>query len=55
MRYILLVILLLLPGCGQLASVIPSMQHCQEVTYHRQGNAIDLSAKCTAPVGGGLV
>jgi len=38
-------------GCSIVAGNLPSMQHCQEVTYVRSGNLIDLRAKCSAPIG----
>ena len=40
-----------LPGCAAVAGLIPTLQHCHEVNYHRQGNQITLDAKCSAPIG----
>jgi hypothetical protein len=45
------VLLLALPGCAAVAGLIPTLQHCHEVNYHRQGNQITLDAKCSAPIG----
>ena len=54
MKYLL--ILPFLFGCS-LAGRLPSMQHCDEVTYTRQGRAIEIHAICTAPPNdsGGIV
>jgi hypothetical protein len=43
-----------LAGCALIAGALPSMQHCDEVSYERVGNRIELSAVCRAPIGGGL-
>lgn len=43
----------LLSGCAAIVGNVPSMQHCSEVKYTRQGNQITVEAKCQAPIGGG--
>lgn len=48
-------VLLLLGGCAQLeplATQIPTARYCHEVHYDRVDQAVELSAKCTAPFGG---
>ena len=37
----------LLAGCTQLLGHIPSLQHCEYVSYERTGNHIELVATCT--------
>ena len=39
---------LCLAGCAEL----PTMKHCQDVSYIRAGSKISVRAECQAPVGG---
>lgn len=48
MKTVLVLIALLLGGCAQL----PTMQHCDRVSYQRSGNDIRIEADCRAPIGG---
>lgn len=43
-------IAVLVAGCAAL----PTLQHCDEVSYTRTGTQIEIHAKCRAPVGGGV-
>ena len=54
MRLLLVLILAFFPGCAQLFGSLPSMQYCNEVKYERRGNQIELTARCAAPIGGGI-
>ena len=51
MKPLLVIALIALSGCA----ITPSLQYCSEVTYKRTGNQIDLSAKCSAPIGDSLL
>lgn len=42
-------------GCAAVAGITPSLQYCTDVTYVRHGNEIDVTAKCHAPIGGGVL
>lgn len=55
MKIFTLFFIVLLSGCAQLAGIIPTMQHCDEVKYIRKGNQIEINAKCSAPIGGGNI
>jgi hypothetical protein len=54
MKLLLAFVLLVLPGCSQISAAIPSLQHCDRVSYLREGNQIDIQAKCSAPIGGSV-
>lgn len=41
-------LIILLSGCSQ----VPSFQYCDDVSYVRKGNDIEVHAHCKAPVGG---
>lgn len=43
---------LFLSGCTQLAGMAPSLQHCDRVSYLREGNKVTISADCSVPIGG---
>ena len=51
-----IVLLALLAGCAPLEraipEVLPTARYCHEVHYDRVFDAVDFSAKCTAPFGG---
>lgn len=47
------VAMLSLSGCAYVAGSLPSMQHCDQVVYQRDGNQVSIYAKCRAPIGGG--
>jgi hypothetical protein len=53
---IVLVLVFLLAGCAvgeQLVDqVVPTARYCHEVHYDRIGDAVELTASCTAPFGG---
>lgn len=50
MKTVLVIMLLLLTGCGSL----PSMKACHNVKYTRIGADIHIEADCLAPIGGSL-
>lgn len=52
MRLFLIMALLLISGCTTVAGNIPTFEYCEHVEYVRDGNAITVSAKCHAPIGG---
>lgn len=39
-------------GCATVAANVPSFQHCDQVTYTRSGNIVNLQAHCQLPIGG---
>jgi hypothetical protein len=45
---------LLLSGCSSMLGAIPSLQHCERVSYERIGKHVSIAAECTAPIGGAL-
>lgn len=61
--FILLLVSVVFTGCGFTGKVfnsgvngLPSVQNCEEVTYHRKNSDIEVSAKCRVPAAdaGGL-
>ena len=48
------IVIIMLTGCSSVASVTPTLQHCETVKYSRDGDKIDFTAKCRAPIGGSL-
>lgn len=50
-----LALVLALSGCSQLAGNTPSLQYCDSVSYVREGNRIELTASCQAPIGSSLL
>lgn len=54
MKTIVIIAALALTGCAHVAGILPSLQHCSDVKYERHANQIDLTAKCTAPIGASL-
>lgn len=52
-KILLVVIASTLTGCAAIMGASPTFQYCQEVHYNRAGNQLDISAKCSAPIGGG--
>ena len=55
MKALLIIALVALQGCAQLAGVTPSLQYCDEVDYQRKDATITLKAKCRAPIGSSLL
>lgn len=56
MKIILAAIAVLsLSGCAFITGNLPSMQHCDQVVYQRDGNQVSIYAKCRAPIGGALL
>ena len=49
-----LLVVLLLAGCQPLA-LAPSMQHCQKVSYVRDGSTVTINATCIAPVSAQMI
>lgn len=50
---IIAIVILQLSGCAALLGNLPTVQYCDKVMYVRNGNAIKITADCTAPIGGG--
>ncbi len=50
----LAILALLLGGCSTVAGNLPTFEHCSDVSYTRKGNQIDVTAHCSAPIGGGI-
>jgi hypothetical protein len=55
MRLAALLLLTLFAGCAQFAGSVPSLQHCDKVSYVRDGNRVSITAQCSAPIGGGAL
>ena len=51
LQLLILMSTVLLHGCGVLQQ-LPSMQHCDKVSYVRDKLDIEITAHCTAPIGG---
>ena len=52
-KSIAMILALCLSGCAALVGNTPTMQYCSKVVYVRDGNKIQVSAECAAPIGGG--
>lgn len=46
-------LLLFLPGCASVLGSAPTFEYCDNISYVRKGNQIDVVAHCNAPIGGG--
>ena len=54
MKPIIAILALLCAGCSTIAGNLPTLEHCDTVSYTRKGNQIDVVAHCSAPIGGGV-
>lgn len=48
---LLVLIAAVLSGCSLIAQA-PTLKHCDQVAYVRNGAQIDIQAKCSVPLGG---
>lgn len=55
MRLLLFFPLIALAGCAALLGNTPSVEYCNDVTYTRHGNQVNITAVCSLPIGGGLL
>lgn len=53
--FTLCILTVLIAGCVAVAGLTPTLQYCDDVNYVRHGNEITLTAKCHAPIGGGML
>lgn len=56
MKILLFIAILALPGCSMLSQKVtngiaglPTMQHCQKVTYTRENQDVTVTANCRIP------
>lgn len=47
--FLLLIALLQLTSCAQVAQQLPTLSYCDEVKYSRTGHQIEIMAKCNTP------
>lgn len=55
MKLLMSVALMMVTGCASILGNAPTFEYCQDIVYTRHGNLIEVTAKCSAPIGGGAI